>query len=280
MALSQRSLDLDILTLRQVYARGASNSLITSNYALLSDGKGGTYWNIVTLGSNTGDSGSGGGGIAVSTFSSVIGVTFRTLNLIASNINTNTITTSNLTASNINTDTITTSNLTASNINTDTITTSNLTASNIVTNTFTTSNLTASNIVTNTFTTNTLNYESFTFNLQTCNIFINPNFDNADSYPNLISSNLNFYLNASYMNSYLFCTSPSNLNFVPPGVIPPTGSVNSYTGQIQGNFFTLKNMGSNILNVCTNPTTTYPVITSTTATFFYLGAPQNFWTPM
>ena len=245
MALSQRSLDLDILTLRQVYARGASNSLITSNYALLSDGKGGTYWNIVTLGSNSGDSGSGGGGIAVSTFSSIIGVTFTTSNLTAKNINTNLITSSNLITSNL-----------------------------------TTSNLTATNINTNLITTTTLNYESFTFNLQTCNIFINPNFDNAASYPNLITSNLNFYLNASYMNSYLFCTSPSNLNFVPPGVTPPTGSVNSYTGQIQGNFFTLKNMGSNILNVCTNPTTAYPVITSTTATFFYLGAPQNFWTPM
>jgi hypothetical protein len=219
MALSQRSLDLDILTLRQVYARGASNALITSNYALLSDGKGGTYWSTVTLGSNS-DGGGGGGGIAVSSFSSIIGVTFTTSNLTATNINTNTVTT------------------------------------------------------------NTLNYTSFTYNLQTCNIFINSNFDNAASYPELVTSNLNFYLNASYMNSYLFCTSPSNLNFVPPDVTPPIGPINSYTGQTQGNFFTLKNMGSNILNVCTNPTTVFPVITSTSATFFYLGAPQNFWTPM
>jgi len=216
MALSQRSLDLDILTLRQVYARGSSNSVIASNYALLSDGKGGTYWNTVTLGSNS----DGGGGLAISSFSSIIGVSFTTSNLTATNINTNTVTTNNL------------------------------------------------------------NYTSFTYNLQTCNIFINPNFDNAASYPELVTSNLNFYLNASYINSYLFCTSPSNLNFVPPGVTPPIGPINSYTGHTQGNFFTLKNMGSNVLNVCTNPTTAFPVITSTSATFFYLGAPQNFWTPM
>lgn len=218
MALSQRSLDLDIVTLRQVYARGLSNTVIGSNYALLSDGKGGTYWSTVTLGSNV--DGGGGGGMAVSSFSSIIGVSF------------------------------------------------------------TTSNLTANTVTANTVTTNTLNYTSFTYNLQTCNIFIQPNFTNAESYPNLITSNLNFYLNSNFTNTYIFCTSPSNLNFVPPGVTPPTGGENSYSGQVQGNFFTLKNMGSNILNVYTNPTTGFPIITSTTATFFYLGAPQNFWTPM
>ena len=218
MALSQRSLDLDIVTLRQVYARGLSNTVIGSNYALLSDGRGGTYWSTVTLGSNV-DLG-GGGGMAVSSFSSIIGVTF------------------------------------------------------------TTSNLTANTVTANTVTTNTLNYTSFTYNLQTSNITIEPNFTNAGSYPNLVTSNLNFYLNSNFINTYIFFTSPSNLNFVPPGVTPPTGEANSYSGQVQGNFFTLKNMGSNILNVYTNPTTGFPVITSTTATFFYLGAPQNFWTPM
>jgi hypothetical protein len=219
MALSQRSLDLDIITLRQVYARGPSNSLIGSNFALLSDGKGGTYWSTVTLGSNSG-SGGEGGGIAVSTFSSIIGLQF------------------------------------------------------------TTSSITTNTIAADKVTTNTLDYTNFTFNLQTCNIFIQPNFTNAASYPKLVTSNLNYYLNSNDLNSYIFCTSPSNLRFVPPGVTPRTGPTNSYSGQIQGNFFTLKNMGSNILSVVTNPTTSFPIITSTTATFFYLGTPQNFWTPM
>jgi hypothetical protein len=229
MALSQRSLDLDIVTLRQIYARGSSNSIVTSNYALLSDGKGGTYWSTVSLGSNFVNN-TGISGTAISSFSSIIGVGFTTSNLTACNAYVKTL-------------------------NTDTI-------------------------ITNAIATNALNFTNFTYNLQTCNIFLSNGFTNSAAYSKLITSNLNYYLGSNDMNSYIFCTSPSNLNFVPPSVQAQSGYANPYTGQIQGNFFSLKNMGSNILNVYTNPATAFPVITSTTATFFYLGQPQNFWTPM
>ena len=82
------------------------------------------------------------------------------------------------------------------------------------------------------------------------------------------------------MGSYIFCSTPSNITFVPPGVTPPTGNANPYTGQSQGNFFVLKNLGSNNITVATSNTITYSVINYTTGTFFYVGAPQNIWVPM
>ena len=52
MASSRRTLDVDILTLRQVNIRGPNNSIIPSTSVLVSDGKGGTYWSPVsTIGS-------------------------------------------------------------------------------------------------------------------------------------------------------------------------------------------------------------------------------------
>jgi len=52
MASSRRTLDVDILTLRQVNIRGPNNTIIPSTSVLVSDGKGGTYWSQVsTIGS-------------------------------------------------------------------------------------------------------------------------------------------------------------------------------------------------------------------------------------
>ena len=222
MATSQRSLDLDIVTLRRIYVREASNAIISSNYALLSDGKGGTYWSTVV----TSNSGSGGiSGAYISTFSTSIGTSFTTQTLTASNINAYTFTTSNF--------------------------------------------------VITSATANNLRIPS----LATCNIYIDGTWSQAANYQKL-SSNLNYYLSNDDMGSYIFCSSPSNLTFVPPGVTPQTGNTNPYTGQQQGNFFVLKNLGSNNLTVATNSNTTYSVINYTTGTFFYVGQPQNFWTPM
>ena len=39
-ASSQRSLDLDIITLRRINIRGPNNSIVNSNSALISDGNG------------------------------------------------------------------------------------------------------------------------------------------------------------------------------------------------------------------------------------------------
>ena len=230
MATSSRSLDLDIVTLRRIYIRNpTSNALVQSNYALLSDGNGGTYWSTVITGT------------ALSSFSTSIGTSF----------------TSQL---------INSSNLLATNL-----TATNLTATNLTTTNFTAQNFTPQTIVASNFRLP---------NLALCNIFIDSAWSLASNYPKLVSSNLNYYLSNDDMGSYLFCQSPSNINFIPPGVRPAVGVTNPFSGQSQGNFFTLKNLGSNILNVVTNPTTSYQVITSTTATFFYVGAPQNFWTPM
>lgn len=109
----------------------------------------------------------------------------------------------------------------------------------------------------------------------TCNVYIPDNYYSAalSTYsPKL--SNLDYYLDNTDMGSYLFFRSPSNLNIYPPGVTP-----NSAPQPIQGNFFVLKNLGVNNVNVYTDTITTVP-IASNSATFFYVGAPQNFWTLM
>ena len=49
MALSQASLNLDIVTLRQINVRGDSNAIIPQNYILESDGQGGTYWGAIQV---------------------------------------------------------------------------------------------------------------------------------------------------------------------------------------------------------------------------------------
>ena len=43
-ASSRRTLDSDNITLRSVFARGISNSVIPSSFVLTADGRGGTYW--------------------------------------------------------------------------------------------------------------------------------------------------------------------------------------------------------------------------------------------
>jgi hypothetical protein len=48
MASSRRTLDVDLITLRQVFIRGQQNSLIPSTSVLVSDGRGGTYWSPVS----------------------------------------------------------------------------------------------------------------------------------------------------------------------------------------------------------------------------------------
>ena len=110
----------------------------------------------------------------------------------------------------------------------------------------------------------------------TCNVYIPDNYYSAglSTYaPKL--SNLDYYLDNTDMGSYLFFRSPNNLNIYPPGVIP-----NSAAQPIQVNFFVLKNLGENNVNVYTDTITTVPIIASNSATFFYVGAPQNFWTLM
>ena len=97
MATSSRSLDLDIVTLRRIYIRNStSNALIQSNYALLSDGKGGTYWSTVVTGSNSGGGGGGISGDQISSFSTSIGTSFTTQSLFASNITATNITTGSI----------------------------------------------------------------------------------------------------------------------------------------------------------------------------------------
>lgn len=48
MASSRKTLDVDIITLRQVFIRGQQNSIIPSSSVLVSDGRGGTYWSPVS----------------------------------------------------------------------------------------------------------------------------------------------------------------------------------------------------------------------------------------
>jgi len=52
MASSRKTLDVDIITLRQVNIRGPNNSYIPSSSVLLSDGRGGTYWSYVSTAGN------------------------------------------------------------------------------------------------------------------------------------------------------------------------------------------------------------------------------------
>ena len=48
MALSRKTLDIDLITLRTVNIKGYKNSIIPSSSVLLSDGLGGTYWSFVS----------------------------------------------------------------------------------------------------------------------------------------------------------------------------------------------------------------------------------------
>ena len=48
MASSRKTLDVDLLTLRKVNARGDRNSTIPSTSVLVSDGVGGTYWSLIS----------------------------------------------------------------------------------------------------------------------------------------------------------------------------------------------------------------------------------------
>lgn len=52
MASSRKTLDVDIITLRQVNIRGSNNSIIPSSSVLLSDGRGGTYWSYISTAGN------------------------------------------------------------------------------------------------------------------------------------------------------------------------------------------------------------------------------------
>lgn len=47
-ASSRRTLDVDVITLRQVFIRGSNNSNIPSSAVLVSDGVGGTYWSLIS----------------------------------------------------------------------------------------------------------------------------------------------------------------------------------------------------------------------------------------
>lgn len=48
MASSRKTLDVEVLTINTVYARGYKNTVIPSTSVLMSDGKGGTYWSLVS----------------------------------------------------------------------------------------------------------------------------------------------------------------------------------------------------------------------------------------
>lgn len=48
MASSRKTLDIDLITLRKVNARGERNSIIPSTSVLVSDGLGGTYWSLIS----------------------------------------------------------------------------------------------------------------------------------------------------------------------------------------------------------------------------------------
>ena len=48
MASSRKTLDVDLITLRKVLVRGDRNSIIPSSSVLVSDGLGGTYWNLIS----------------------------------------------------------------------------------------------------------------------------------------------------------------------------------------------------------------------------------------
>lgn len=48
MAGNQKSLDVDTLSVRNIFAKGPNNSILTANSALLTDGRGGTQWVDIT----------------------------------------------------------------------------------------------------------------------------------------------------------------------------------------------------------------------------------------
>ena len=52
MASSRKTLDVDIITLRQVNIRGSNNTIIPSSSVLLSDGQGGTFWSYISTAGN------------------------------------------------------------------------------------------------------------------------------------------------------------------------------------------------------------------------------------
>jgi len=347
-ALSQRSLDLDIITLRRINIRAPNNSIINSNAALISDGSGQGIWSTITVG-------------ATSTSNTI--ATIRSLNIqsnsailadgsggtywgiVQSGVQGGGPATSLSNISSLLMSTIWVSSLTVNTSNINPLYSLDvnglLRASNILVGQTAganplrfsgASNLYDKSVIadipsylgpagrdlliyksggdpgavrvqtTGSFQVEILNsnlswpnYSNVPANvplrvdstgiqmnglripsLVTCNVFIADNYYTAglNTYAAKLS-NLNYYLDSTDMGSYLFFRSPSNLNVYPPGVNP-----NTAPQPIQGNFFVLKNLGANNVNVYTNTVTTFPIITSTTATFFYVGAPQNFWTPM
>ena len=266
MASSQRSLDIDIVTLRRIYARDTCNKAIQSNYALLADGKGGTYWSTVVT-----DSRSSG---SVNSFSSIISSNFSSVNLTAL---------SNFYSSNIRPLTgQTTLNLTATNVTSS----GNITAqSNISAQ----GNLSADNTIFSQsaiFTTLQVTSGIQITSLNVCNIFINNNGQNLASYDNLqnISGEFVFRPASNIMGAYCFIRSPSNVSVIPPSIgITISGSLTSNTiVPSQGNFFVVKNMGPANINVSQSNYDIFPVtvIPATSATFFYPGGPFSYWTVM
>ena len=256
MASSQRSLDIDIITLRRIYARDTCNKGIQSNYALLADGKGGTYWSTVVT-----DARSSG---SVNSFSSIISSNFTTVNLTAlSNFYTSNIrplpgqTILNLTASNVTAS----GNITAQG---------NLSANN---------NIFSQNAV---FSQLTVTSGIQITSLNVCNIFINNNGQNLASYDNLsnISGQFVFRPASNIMGAYCFIRSPSNVLVVPPSIL--TDIASNTIVPFNGNFFVVKNMGAANITVYQSNYDIFPVtvIPATSATFFYPGAPFTYWTVM
>lgn len=256
MASSQRSLDIDIVTLRRIYARDTCNKAIQSNYALLADGKGGTYWSTVVT-----DARSSG---SVNSFSSIISSNFRSVNLTAL---------SNFYTSNIrplpgqNTLNLTASNVTASGdirVQGDLIGNNSIASQNGV------------------FTTLTVDSGIQIRSLNVSNIFINNNGQNLASYDNLsnISEKFVFRPASNIMGTYCFIRSPSNLFVVPPSIL--TDIASNTIVPLRGNFFVVKNMGPANINVYQSNYDIFSVtvIPATSATFFYPGAPFTYWTVM
>ena len=258
MASSQRSLDIDIVTLRRIYARDTCNKAIESNYALLADGKGGTYWSTVVTDSRSSGSGS------VNSFSSIISSNFRSVNLTAL---------SNFYTSNIrplpgqNTLNLTATDITASG---DIRVQGNLTGNN---------SIASQNGV---FTTLTVDSGIQIRSLNVSNIFINNNGQNLASYDNLSNTSGGFVFTpaSNIMGAYCFIRSPSNLFVVPPSIL--TDIASNTIVPLRGNFFVLKNMGPANITVSQSNYDIFPVIVipATSATFFYPGTPFNYWTVM
>ena len=273
MAASQRSLDLDIVTLRRIYARGTNNSAITYNYALLADGKGGTYWGNVSVGE-----GNSGGTITSS-------------NAFFSNATFSNATFSNATFSNATFSNATFTTLTANSITTSNAFFSNATFSNATFSNATFSNATFTTLTANSITTTTLSFTNLQIRaLNICNIFITDGSTNHNNFPNITSNSgtLRYTPSSNLMGLYFFIRSPLVFNFLPPQtrLAPSPSGFSNLETVLTGNFFVVKNMGSNNnINIYTmsNPSDSLqfvPVIPATSATFFYTGPPQNIWTPM